>query len=158
MHKLNISTEECSDRKLLITLILLRYCPKLLDYEVEGRRKFEEETIHYAKKINEKYPFNKINHKFIKGPDNTKNMVNNKEAPTKRPLEFLKEIFYSDSFKLEFEKHYSVNVYELIKKEIENNNYRTLESSIAVMKIINDTKYNDYKNFKTTEDWLNSFK
>lgn len=51
IRKINFNNQNCSDRKLLITVLLDRYCPDLLNFEVEGGRKFEPETIEYAKKL-----------------------------------------------------------------------------------------------------------
>lgn len=38
-----------SDAKLLIAIIFLRYCPQLLDFEFDGGRKIDLDTINYAK-------------------------------------------------------------------------------------------------------------
>lgn len=57
IHKIKIGDNDFNDMHLLFILILLRYCPKLLDFEIEGGRKFDENTIGLAKIINEKYPF-----------------------------------------------------------------------------------------------------
>lgn len=155
IRKINFNNQNCSDRKLLITVLLDRYCPDLLNFEVEGGRKFEPETIEYAKKINAKFPFTnpyttKISLDKTK-EDNTilelssaeKNAIDEKSKISAADCNnYLKDIFLSDGFKNIFEAHFSKQTYSHILSTL-NRNYFSLRhaySAIAAIKFLLDVR------------------
>ena len=155
IRKINFNNQNCSDRKLLITVLLDRYCPDLLNFEVEGGRKFEPETIEYAKKINAKFPFTnpyttKISLDKTK-EDNTilelssaeKNAIDEKSKISAADCNnYLKDIFLSDGFKNIFEAHFSKQTYSHILSTL-NRNYFPLRhaySAIAAIKFLLDVR------------------
>ena len=108
LNKLNVITNECDDELLLMIMILVRFCPSLLNYEIEGNRKFNQETVEYAKKINNKFPLVKKDYDFVEGPDvEERNNVTGPKSEFKNPDEYMKKIFSLDAFEKEFEKYYS---------------------------------------------------
>ena len=162
IHKLKVSTEECEDNYLLMALILVRYCPKLLDFDIEGDREFNEETIEYAKKLNSKYPFNSKKFNFISGPKikhiNNKNWKFNWQCTDN----YLQDIFNSKKFELEFEKYFSHRLYNKISRSMDKKDYFKVERAIpafSVLKIINDVKFSNKEsnNDFDIDDWFESF-
>lgn len=57
LRTLRFYSEECSDPKLLTALIFTRYEPDLLKFPFDSKHFIEPETIAYAKKISERFPF-----------------------------------------------------------------------------------------------------
>ena len=57
LHRLKLTTHDCSDKNLLCAIIIGRYCPELLEMDFEGGRSIDSATIQEAKRISEKYPF-----------------------------------------------------------------------------------------------------
>ena len=162
LHKLNLSTSKCDDKKLLITLILSRYCPKLLEFEVEGGREFNKDTIAYANEINRKYPFIKKEYTYIEGPKKSENKFSNTQQnnSTSDPNKFIEDIFYSKQFRKDFENYYSPKIYNKIKtiaKTKKRHPLTEVHSAIAIMKIIKDIEFNQYNRYATSFDWLNTF-
>ncbi|MBQ3090729.1 MAG: hypothetical protein IJD21_09260 [Oscillospiraceae bacterium] len=54
--RLRISDQVCPDKNLLMALIYVRYCPRLLDFRIEGGRSIDEATIAYARQIHARFP------------------------------------------------------------------------------------------------------
>lgn len=145
----------CDDKKFLITVLLDRYCPALLNFEIEGGRTFDSKTIEYAKKINAKFPFKnpyttKISLDKTK-EDNTilelssaeKNAIDEKSKISAADCNnYLKDIFLSDGFKNIFEAHFSKQTYSHILSTL-NRNYFPLRhaySAIAAIKFLLDVR------------------
>lgn len=154
------------DRKLLITVLLDRYCPDLLNFEVEGGRKFEPETIEYAKKINAKFPFKnpyttKISLDKTK-EDNTilelssaeKNAIDEKSKISAADCNnYLYYLFCSKGFKDLFESHFSKTVYSYIQNHVITNNFfplRHVYSAIAAVKFLIDVQQSKINNKNIT--------
>lgn len=57
LNKLKLNSAGCADRNLLAAVVLDRYFPDLLDFEVEGGRFIEEATKQYARTLNARYPY-----------------------------------------------------------------------------------------------------
>ena len=163
LHQLKFKTDECTDRDLLMALIFQRYCSKLLNFKFEGGRKINLTTLKYAKKLNEKYPFNNNVLNMISGPE----IENNTDETSEHELyvkhnevnDLLKNVFHSRNFEMEFKKYYSSEDYYKIDEYIINNRrfpLRHVYSAIAILKVINDTKYK-MNNVGNLNIWINSF-
>ena len=114
LQQINITTDECDDRDLLMALIITRYCPKLMEFEIEGNRSFNKETLGYAKKINDKYPFKPTKKEFIQLKDdnnNDYNILNNNNSDIKKELI---KILCSEAFKKDYLKLFSRKSYDKI--------------------------------------------
>ncbi|MCR5503217.1 MAG: hypothetical protein K6F53_09425 [Lachnospiraceae bacterium] len=55
LYRLKTNSPDCEDRDLLMALIFVRYCPGLLDYEIQGNRMINPETVSCAKEISDRY-------------------------------------------------------------------------------------------------------
>ena len=161
LMKLKPNTDSCKDDLLLFTLILIRYCPDLINFKVEGNRHFNEKTIKYANKINNKFPFKPKNYDYIEGPElddkfeNEKIVFKTKDIKTK-----FEEIFYSKNFIKEFEKYFTRQSYNRIKKNTETKKRIGLieiYGSIDIIKTIEYVKLNNSLNSQTIGDWLNTY-
>ena len=165
LHKLKLNIDSCEDKHLLIALIYLRYCPDLLNFEFEGNRFIDSHTIDIANEINKKYPKSEQNIPFISGPKISKENIEkidwDQYIKFDEANDFLKDIFKSRSFELEFNKYYSSNIYNEIEKFLDNSNFyplRHVYSAISILKIIHETKFNIPINAHNSIEWLNSFK
>lgn len=117
LHKIKLSTDECDDEYLLISIILTRYCPELLNFKIEKNRNFNENTLNYAKEINEKHPYTRKTMEFI----NVKRQVNKDIQELKETeidiKEYLSKIVFSKRYENDFTKLYSKQAYD---KVVEN--------------------------------------
>ena len=159
--KLKLSTDECSDDNLLMALIYVRYCPKLLDFKFDGGRKINEETIRYARKLNEKYPLKDFNLDFLESRPTRKR---NRKFKSKRVFkhkeinEYLKNIFLSNSFRKTFESYYSEEIYENNAVDLDKSNYFSMQFTypvFAIMKVMNDIQISNNNFVKNDLSWLN---
>ncbi|WP_295722071.1 hypothetical protein [uncultured Methanobrevibacter sp.] len=142
LHKIKINTPDCNDDSLLIALIFSRYCPKLLDFEFQGGREISNQTIEYAKKINDKYPLSKNELDYISGPHETKVHCISINQDLQHE-EILKKVFYSPKFKSDFLNYFSYESYWKVANSIETLNFHHLTNAyaaISIIKIINDIK------------------
>lgn len=160
LHKLNVSTSECGDNHLLITLIILRYCPKLLEFDVEGGREFNPETVEYAKKINEMMPYTPADHEFISGPDIVKRSSDNHSRYNWDIVNgYVGEIFHSRKFHMEYLKYFSQHSYNYISNTIRTRTYFPMQNAFAafsVLKIIKDIEISNCGKYGFDE-WIESF-
>ena len=67
VRTLRLDTSECPDANLLIALLFTRYEPDLLNFPLDLNRSIAPETIEYAKKINEQFPYVKNDRLSISG-------------------------------------------------------------------------------------------
>lgn len=146
------------DENLLITIIYLRYCPKLLDFEFNGDSEIKEETKEYAKKLNAKYPFNFNGYDLVSS--NLQNNAKEKSTHKIRVSEIdthLKEIFTSNGFKKQFESYYPPEVYNHFESLMNSKTYVPLQYArplLLIMKVLHDV---DINNFNENEDFVNWF-
>ena len=157
LQKLKLTTSECKDRDLLLALIFIRYMPELLKFRVQGNRKISEETVEYAKKINNKYPLSKKNYTYINKPRNDaqKRKFKKGEIIKGGCTNYIKNIFNSYQFEYEFKKYFPPKLYNQIFNEINNNPPRlnNLYSSMAILNAINYTEEDP----QSIVDWLYNF-
>lgn len=59
VRTLKLVTPECSDARLLTTLLFVRYEPDLLKFPFQGKRSISPETVAYAQRLNERFPLAK---------------------------------------------------------------------------------------------------
>ena len=162
LYMLKRTTKDCDDERLLFALILSRYCPKLLNFDFDSNRSFDENTLKYAKELNEKFPW--IPKKFDKISKNSdsieeKHETNSNSFEIKDIDKFLENIFYSKSFEMEFKKHFSDLSYNKIHNIVQKLNYFPLKfvcTSIGILKTINAIEYNNLRN-KNEEYWFDNF-
>lgn len=175
LHKLKLSSNECTDENLLFALIYTRYCPELLNFPFEGNREINKETLEYAQKINEISRFVPREYSFISGPKVDNDKINKYYDVDLKVIRweadgyyinwedvegYLRKIFYSREFKNEFEKYFSPSIYSKISKSIINETYFPLQSAYPAfsnIKIINDIKFSKSKNNDEFPYWLGIF-
>ena len=161
LSKLKANTEECEDDLLLFSVIFLRYCPDLLNFKIEGEREIKKETIEHATKINERYPFEPKDFKYIEGPETDRTINNKKKFHTADEIKkIFSDIFLSQNFVKEFEKYYSPKVYDRFRMRLKNRKDFPLEdvyASIDILKIRDYVKINNTINQDSYGDWLNSY-
>lgn len=119
LYKITVNDDKCDDYYLLVALILVRYCPELLEFKFEGNRKIEKATIEYAKEINRKYPLEKI-------PSDV------------APNDYLLNIFKSEEFNNKYLEYYEPKVYNRIIKDVQVRKHFPLTNvypAIGIMKI-----------------------
>ena len=166
INKLKLTTKNCDDENILMAVIFLRYCPKLLKFRVQGGREIDAETIRIAKEINRIKPFKPKHYEFISGPPINIGEINENKKNFNYPLgtnyavnEYLKKIFYSRKFEMEFKKYFTDNLYNNISKSIETKQYFPLQYAFpifSIMKIINDIKFSQSKKDYSFSSWLTS--
>lgn len=158
--KLKLNDDNLNDNHLLIALIYSRYCPKLLDFKFEGNRMISQDTIDYAKFLNDKYPFQQKNFAFISGPKIKQISVNQLQSKNNDKSGFsinlLKNLVFSKDFEYKFIKYYPIKYYYEIVEKIESEKFHPLRHAygvIAILKIIDDLNSNSYNLI----DWIKSF-
>ena len=152
----------CTDKNLLISIIYLRYCPEILEFDFEGDSEIFDETIEYAKKINAKYPFNFAGYEPLSG-----NIpVETSTTPDKNLLKWgdmtglFTDAFLSKSFKNEFEIYYSPKLYDNLALRVKTWGYVPLQfayPAFAIMKVIRDSKMNSYNKDERIVEWLKEY-
>ncbi|WP_407376411.1 hypothetical protein [Methanobrevibacter sp.] len=163
LFKLKINTEECRDSSLLISLIFVRYCPELLEFEVEGGREFKQEVIEYAKRINEIYPYEAKEFKRLSSVKTNKTPLkikNNKRIDYKEINSYLKSVFKSNFFKYEFKKYTPSKIYDLILYSIENRSYFPIQEAypaFAIIYTVNSLKYYSKNRELLISEWFDKF-
>lgn len=152
LRKFQLEDSTCKDKNLLMALIYERYCPELLLFEFEGGRSIAEDTIAYARVINENYPIKEVmipnqseNDSFdIVVYDETVLTEEDKNLPVEvgYPDKFLKMIFDSRAFKNLFCTFFEEEIYTYAKRHYEKASYfpmRECYTLIAIVKTLLDT-------------------
>ena len=146
-------TAEGSDNDYLMALMFTRYCPKLLDFKVEGGRSISQETIRFAQEINKKFPIDKsVFDKTVRTDFNVElsdqsviDTLNNGEkrgaVQWGEPDKYLKRVFDSNSFRSLFCTYFDDEIYRFADKWVTNHNYFPMRECYAVIgltKVIED--------------------
>lgn len=142
INKIKRHDNICMDKNLLITIIFLRYCPKLLEFDFNGNFGIKNETIEYAKKINEKYSFEFAGYELVSSNIETCHKVHSHNAIDISKIDdFIKSVFFSKTFERYFEVYYSPNLYANFVSFIKRSNYIPLQyayPAISIIKVKND--------------------
>lgn len=158
LHKLKIVTDECDDKYLLYTLIFVRYCPKLLDFKVEGNRVFNKDTIEYAKKISELKKFTLKDFDYISGPDLSNNSVDFNSGFMWEDIDnYLMEVYNQKSFEFEFKKVFPNRLYSKLRQFVLNSVYFPLGSIYPVFHILKVLDSINYRGDNDFGHWAKSF-
>lgn len=154
-----ISNSECEG--LLYAVLLDRYCPKLLEFDFEGQRKFKEKTLQKAKQINEKFKFQPVNDDYCpKANVRTERNVNQKAA-NMLGIKHISDIFWgnycSEKIKNLFIKHYNLDVYNFICEDAKKRKYFPLTdiyTALGICKILEDVSINNSIMYTISERML----
>ena len=162
LYRLKLNTHECENKMLLMALIIDRYCPELLDYRIEGNRKFNEQAIEHAKILNSKYPFAPKEFDEIPTPEsNPVKSESGQNAVKRKNIDgYLERVFNSRAFEMEFTKYFSFKTYDEIYDIAKNTDYYPLKSvysAIAVLKVIKDVEISRYERDSSEIAWLGTF-
>ncbi len=168
IHQLRLTTDECRDNQLLLTVILTRFAPKLLDFKFDSGRSINPETIKYAKNLNEKYPFKPQKRPLISKTTGKLNIPVKKIPTTSQKVKvrredcerYMRDVFITKSFKHSFEKYYPSQMYDFILNMLKGKDFFPLAdvyTAMAPMKIIEDVEYSQQKNYETSFDWLTHY-
>ena len=151
------STKGCPDTHLLMAILLTRYIPELLDFPFQGGRKIEEDTIKFAKKLNAKYPYKKINElspsqkEFISEPTcerTVKNFLeidesdNSVPAVNRNDIEHMfTDLFNSNTFKNMFTSFFPINLYDRLSYDSKSRDYFPLQEIYASVSAMQAVEY-----------------
>lgn len=161
LRKLKINSPLCQDTKLLMAVLLARYCPDLLEFPFQGGRFISRETISYAKSLNEKNPFVKIKNDTISSP-RCKLKVHNflqisAFAVTRKSLrkedveEPIIHAFESVPFREHFLLYFPWKVYYKIWKEYRTRSFFPLEEIFACMAVMEAVEFVEYSSICNRE-------
>ncbi len=151
------------DKNLLISIIYLRYCPEILNFDFEGDSEIRKDTIEYAKKINAKYPFNFNGYEPVSSniqKTTGKQIIKDKLLKYSDLENTFKNAFLSNAFKKQFEIYYSPELYNNLAIRVKTWGYVPLQyayPAIIVMKVLNDIKINNFDANKELIPWLDEF-
>lgn len=174
LRKLRLSDEECNDNNLLMTLMYVRYCPKLLEFKFEGGRSIDVGTIEHAKELNNRFPIDadawdiagreakEQEFSLIKvdGDVLDKLAYNNERIDGAVPNEYLKKVFDSVSFRKLFATRFDESIYGFAKRNAEKAKYYPLRecySVISIAKVIEDLEMNECRFAPSLTDSFDRF-
>lgn len=159
LNKLKLTTNESSDRNLLIGVIFSRYCPKLLDFEFEGKN-FDYKTLDYANSINEILPYNAPDYELIQGSKTDLKIASHDENDNMEDLKnYLKKVFFSDEFKTKFVNIFNSQIYYEITEGIQTSEYCPMNffsPSFSLVKIHDDSEKINF-NYSTISEWIDHY-
>ena len=169
LYKLRKNTDDFEDNDLLVSVILSRFCPRLLDLSFERNNfKLDSQTKDFANNINIKYKFTS-QESFFNSNDDSKEFEykkvysmpsNGRSFEIEDIDDFIMDVFKSQSFKSEFQSYFSSKIYSNISNTIQNRSHMPLEDAygvIAVLKIIDAVNYSLRDINNTSFGWLNHY-
>lgn len=139
--KLCVSQDK-NDMNALCTLLFERYCPKLLDFKIQGNRKFNETTIQNVRAVNRAFPYAAKPAEIRVRADMKSVRMNEIESvPADTPKTLQRNAFYSDEIKGEFLENYNKEAYDYILQDSKTRRYFPLKNVFPVLcicKILKD--------------------
>ena len=168
LYKLRKNTDDFEDNDLLVSVILSRFCPRLLDLSFERNNfKLDSQTKDFANNINSKYKF--TSQKSFNSNNDSKEFEykkfysmpsNGRSFKIADIDDFIMDVFKSQSFKSQFQSYFSSKTYSNIATTIQNRSHMPLEDAygcIAVLRIIDAVNYSLRDINRTSFGWLNHF-
>lgn len=127
LYKIKRCDENCEDNNLLMVLIFTRFCPELLEYKFNDKEVINQETIDYARKINEKYPLNIKKEKIACDKRFETNFItHNNPLKISKINRYLRKLFLSYPMKKSIEKYFKPEVYDFMKNNIKDSDLFSL--------------------------------
>lgn len=145
--KLCVSQDK-SDMNALCTLLFERYCPKLLDFKIQGNRKFDETTIQNVRAVNRAFPYAakpaeihvRADMKSVR-MNEIESVPANPQDINSTPNKFQRNAFYSDEVKNAFFANYNKGAYYYILQDSKTRRFHPLMNVFPVLctcKILKD--------------------
>lgn len=164
IQKIKLDDPECGDKNLLVSFIFTRYAKELLDIRFDSNRSYAPETLEYAKKINEKWPFSGSETDIVKEfhfEETIHEYGSNDNPVTLRETsnDYIYSIFKSDRFKEFFCNYYSEEIYDYAETFKANNNYfpnRYVYSVVAVGTLLEKIILSNSLRNSYSESWNKS--
>ena len=164
LYKLKLNTKDCDDENLLITLIFLRYNENLLNFNFEGNRAIDSNTIEYARILNSRF---KISSKVMAFTDKfyineqCAKFFNKNDLISKVSLDNLSKLllnaFNSEILKNHFIIYYNYGLLQNLADDICIRKHHPLQNAyvvIAITKIIQDVILNINNNVNYFADFV----
>ena len=140
LFELKSTTDECSDLKLLMTVIMCRYAPSLLSFPIEGGRSYDDETVRYAAELCSKYPFNKSNAIIYSFPEHyfdQRTILEEEVNPTKKDLllQEMQSMMEAASVRRSITRMYGEELYNKIMEHALNHPFHPFRHAYALLSI-----------------------
>ncbi len=146
LHKVGICSEDCPDPNLLMALILTRYYPRLLEFEFQGGRSIDGDTLRFARMISDRYPYYRPDHTesaFVMPPLTRQPEYASTESAGKQavlsPEELKKQMldeFHSDHVKTVFNRNFDSRIYEYADEYVSTHPYFSMRECNAILGIV----------------------
>ncbi len=162
VYRLRKTTPECGDRDLLMAVIFERYCPELLEFEIQGGRSILDTTREYAKEINKRYPYIPKEYNYDEGFDvvtidqGVRECFGGKNVAPGDVDYLINEMVHSERTRRVFEKYFDAGIYEYALSVTENREYVPLKEGFAVLGIAKTIYEIEHKGKKTETSLLQS--
>lgn len=159
-QQLKLTNDSLTNMTLLMTLIFLRYCPKMLDNFIK-RYEVDQMVLNFAEKINKSYPFQFKEFEFVSGPPiSSLNNQNKHDDKKSGDVHYLEKIFKSSAYEEQFINYFSTRLYNKISHLLFDGDDFSLEranASFSVLKVIDDV--NSFGNYSGSLGcyWLEQF-
>lgn len=152
LYKLALYNEKCKDKNLFMALYYVRYNMDLLEVPFSEGKTIDKETIEYAKEINKKYPYRKVNIKnteLIAEEEQKQVFKEIQEIDKEKFSEYIKNIFNDKEMKKIFYSEYNEEIYKYLDRDTNKDIRHPLHGIITflsickVIKCCKDSKKNN---------------
>ncbi len=130
LHQLQLNTDLCGDRNLLVAVIFTRFFPELLNYPFEGNRSIDHNTIAMARHINDLFPMknNTEEGRSFHVPVQKEDCISdNKGTVSKEQLDsMIESVFLSKGMKNILSLVYDESIYEGIKDKTSKTSFQKM--------------------------------
>ncbi len=145
LNSLRKNTDDCPDTNLLVTLIMHRYCPELLEFPFDSNRSIAPQTRAKAAEISARYPMSKApersagkNYVFPDAGKDRMQEVSHGQAADVLRQRYM-EIFNSDKFRQEVRLYAGAEMDRHLRKKVleqDFNPFRNVYSEMAVVRMM----------------------
>ena len=154
LRTLKLNTSECLDYKLLMTVLLARYEHDLLKFPFDSDHSIKPDTIEYAQKLNERFPYRQKNVAettrggvfYLQPRDLQAEKIFNegkKNPPIPNPVACLQAIFKSSRTFGLFSAYFNEELYHYAANYYETHSYirsRYIVGIVGVTKVLEDVE------------------
>ena len=136
LHKLKLNTSSCPDKNLLMAVIFTRYSSALADFKFEGGRSIAAETIEYARRLNDKYPYAPKERVDDLGEISVRKSTYHGIAVKSAELEaHIAEILRAPEVRNTFTELYDEEAYDFLCDFIKRQKYQPLSTAYTIIAI-----------------------
>ncbi len=134
LHRLRRTDGVCGDKNLLAAIICTRFCPELINFKFDNKRFIKPNTIDYARKMNQHFPFRNPWKEMIP-PVQEEHPGYVRSVTQEMITDIMMGVFRSREIKEHFVSLYGAQGYDKVAEDVQTRKFHPLQNAYAAIAV-----------------------